>query len=486
MLKQRHELFVLLMKGADALCVLGACLAAWAPGREAPLRTIARAPLEALSGSFALVMVPLTILTMMMTGLYRPRRDQTLVGEYGLIVRAALIALVVLISVVWMLGGSSPTTERVASLVLGDRAEVGADRARIVVLGAVLVLVLAIERTGVRLGLRAMRRLGWNIRYAAVIGVGRLGQITARTIERNAWTGIRVPYFISHHTTPRKPTCLGRPVLGGLDDIERVLEERPVDAVYLSVPNLLASEIPEILLRLERFAVDVRLIPDVRPRNLPQSMRVSELEGMPVLSYRESPMAGVGAVLKRSMDILGAALGLVVFSPVLAVAAAAIACTSEGPVLFKQRRVSLGGETFWIYKFRTMSWDAHADERHEGWTRRDDPRVTGVGRILRRTSLDELPQLVNVLLGHMSLVGPRPERVDLIDRFREDWRGYMLRQHVKAGMTGWAQVNGLRGDTSLRKRLQYDLFYIRHWSIWFDLWILALTPVRGFVHRNAH
>jgi len=472
------------MKGADAACVFGACLIAWAPHHPGAWRTLVGDPMGAVSGSFAIAMVPITILTLMMTGLYRPRRDQTLMGEYGMLIRAAAIALVALIAVLWLLGGASPANERLATLLAGERTDTAADRAQIMTLGVVLVLVLAAERTGVRLGLRAMRRLGWNIRYAAVIGVGRLGQITARTIERNAWTGIRVPYFISHHSTPRQESCLDRPVLGGLDDIERVLEERPVDAVYLSVPNVLASEIPDILARLERFAVDVRLIPDVRPKNLPQSMRVSELEGMPVLSYRESPMAGVGAVLKRAMDIAGAALGLVVFGPVLLLVGAAIALTSDGPVLFKQRRVSLGGETFWIYKFRTMDWGPGAAP--EGWTTRDDPRVTRIGRLLRRTSLDELPQLVNVLLGHMSLVGPRPERVDMIDRLRDDWRGYMLRQHVKAGMTGWAQVNGLRGDTSLRKRLQYDLFYIRNWSIWFDLWILLLTPLRGFVHRNAH
>jgi exopolysaccharide biosynthesis polyprenyl glycosylphosphotransferase len=213
---------------------------------------------------------------------------------------------------------------------------------------------------------------------------------------------------------------------------------------------------------------------------------VSELEGMPILSYRESPMAGLGGVLKRALDLVGACVALLVFSPLMALISLLIWIESPGRVLFKQQRVSLGGDVFWIWKFRTMRCMAElSGSIEDSWTTRDDPRITRIGRWLRRTSLDELPQLFNVIRGDMALVGPRPERPELIDRFREDWRGYMLRQQVKAGMTGWAQVNGLRGDTSLRKRLQYDLFYIRNWSIWFDVRILLMTIVRGFVHPNA-
>jgi exopolysaccharide biosynthesis polyprenyl glycosylphosphotransferase len=219
-------------------------------------------------------------------------------------------------------------------------------------------------------------------------------------------------------------------------------------------------------------------------------MMISELDGMPILSYRECPSAGLGGLTKRALDIAGSIGAMLLFSPVFIFTAMAVRLTSPGPVIFKQRRVSLGGRTFKIYKFRTMyhvqDEDSGWSQLRNKWTERDDPRITPIGRWLRRTSLDELPQLLNVLKGQMSLVGPRPERPELIARFREDWRGYMLRQHVKAGMTGWAQVNGLRGDTSLKKRLQYDLFYVRHWSFWFDVRILWLTVFRGFVHRNAH
>jgi exopolysaccharide biosynthesis polyprenyl glycosylphosphotransferase len=195
-------------------------------------------------------------------------------------------------------------------------------------------------------------------------------------------------------------------------------------------------------------------------------------------------------VTKRALDIAGSIASMLLFAPVFAAIALVIRFTSPGPIIFKQRRVSLGVKTFKIYKFRTMYHIQDEDDPwahlKDKWTERNDPRITPIGRWLRRTSLDELPQLLNVLKGQMSLVGPRPERPELVARFREDWRGYMLRQHVKAGMTGWAQVNGLRGDTSIKKRLQYDLFYVRHWSFWFDLRILWLTVFRGFVHRNAH
>ena len=191
---------------------------------------------------------------------------------------------------------------------------------------------------------------------------------------------------------------------------------------------------------------------------------------------------------KTLVDYSLALVLVIVCSPLFLAAILVIKSFSKGPLLYVQERIGFQGRRFRIFKFRTM---VHADDEAgpasepPAWTTRDDPRVTRVGRWLRRTSLDELPQLFNVLRGEMALVGPRPERPELIDRFRDDWRGYMLRQHVKAGITGWAQVNGFRGDTSLRKRLQYDLFYIRHWSIGFDLRILALTVTRGFLHRNA-
>ncbi len=484
MLKQRHQLFVTLFGITDACSVLGACAVAWA-ARDARFADLTMSLASFGRESLTILVVPSAILVMISLRLYRPRRDRALWGEVGEIIRASVITMLLVIAMIWMLGLSPemrPNT--LAGPAPAHAPASDALRFQIVMIAIAMPVMLACERVGIRAILRAMRRRGINVRHVAIIGVGRLGQITSRTLSRNAWTGIRVSYFISHHPDTNRTTCIDKPVMGGLGDLESVLEHWPVDAVYLAIPNTGASDIPDILQRLDRFPVDVRLVPDVRAKFLAHTMSVSELEGMPILSYRESPLAGIGGVLKRGLDLIGAITAILLCAPLMLVIAILVRLGSRGPVIFRQRRVSLGGEEFWIYKFRTMV--QVEDEGDPTWTDRDDPRVTRIGSILRKTSLDELPQLFNVLGGSMSLVGPRPERPELIDRFREDWRGYMLRQHVKAGMTGWAQVNGLRGNTSLRKRLQYDLFYIRHWSIGFDLRILLLTLIRGFVNKNAY
>ncbi len=491
MLKQRHQIFVSLFAGADGLAIAAACVTAlaarhWWFAESGPADAAGW-----VRASHALIAVPVALLTLAACRLYRPRRDRSLIGEQWMIVRAGLLSVATVVVALWAVGSERllppPMQPARVPEVFGVRLT---DPARFQ-LGVLAVLIpgfVGTQRLGLRCVLRELRRRGRNMRHVAVVGTGRLAQITARTLTRNTWTGIRVAYFVSHHPATHRVACMGLPVRAGLSDLDETLERHPVDAVYVAVPGSAGAEVPSLLRRLERHAVDVRIVPDVHPRYLPQNMAVSELEGMPILSHRESPLAGVGGILKRAMDLLGAAAALILFAPLMALIAVLVRASGPGPVIFRQTRVSLGGEVFQIFKFRTM---VHAEDEagpapeEPRWTARDDPRVTRVGRWLRRTSLDELPQLFNVLRGEMALVGPRPERPELIDRFRDDWRGYMLRQHVKAGITGWAQVNGFRGDTSLRKRLQYDLFYIRHWSIGFDLRILALTITRGFLHRNA-
>jgi len=486
-LKKHYQVFVALLGTADAVVIIAACYVAWAV-RRLTIEGFWAVSWENYIVKEPLIIfaVPIGIIMMRASGLYRPRRDKSLFSELLAVLRASLGTVAGVIIVLWAVGNDAmmgAKQEYGPYVLLGHELDTG--RVQIGALALALPVFLSVHRFLFRRGLRAVRRRGWNLRHAAVVGDGRLGQIVCRTMDRNSWTGIAVNYFVTHRETPRVDRRLGRPVRAGLDDLERALERFPIDVVYLALPNQMAASLPGVLRRLEKFPVDVRIVPDVNPRYLPQNMLVGEIDGMPVLSYRESPMAGLNGCFKRAIDVVGALAAIVVFAPVMLACAIAVRRSGAGPVIFRQKRVSVGGRVFDIYKFRTMAQVDHERLPAE-WTKPGDPRITPIGAFLRKTSLDELPQLFNVLRGEMSLVGPRPERPELIETFREDWRGYMLRQHVKAGITGWAQVNGLRGNTSLRKRIQYDLFYIRNWSLWFDLRILALTLLTGFGRRNAH
>ena len=425
------------------------------------------------------VVAPLTLLACIAVGLYRPRRDQRFLHEAIAVVKGVLFGL-----------GLTIATLSVFQNILFEGRHYSAWQ--FALHGAAAIVLMVIWRFAFRTVLRSIRRRGWNLRHVAIIGTGRLGQVTYHTLVRNSWTGIKPSFFISHHDSTSRTDCLGVPVCGGLSQLEEILDSEEMTGVFIALPSRMASSLPQLLRRLERYPFDVRVVPDMNPKYMPVNMAANELDGMPVLSIRESPLTGWGRITKRALDLVGAVVFLIVLGlPMLAIAGL-VRLSGPGPIIFRQERMSLNGQRFNIFKFRTMH---HVDAERQAlrdagrgtdaWTKPNDARITKIGKLLRRTSLDELPQLFNVLIGEMSLVGPRPERPELIERFREDWRGYMLRQNVKAGITGWAQVNGLRGSTSLRKRLQYDLFYVRNWSFTFDLRILWLTLLRGFAHPNA-
>ena len=219
---------------------------------------------------------------------------------------------------------------------------------------------------------------------------------------------------------------------------------------------------------------------------IPTRPYTEDLMGLPVINIRYVPLTNTGNILiKRIMDVTGALFGIIITSPIMLLAAILVKCSSPGPVIFRQERVGLHNKPFDMYKFRSMEIQSPSSEKR-AWTVRDDPRVTGIGKILRRTSLDELPQLFNILKGDMSLVGPRPERPHFVEKFKEEIPRYMVKHQVRPGLTGWAQVNGLRGNTSIRKRIEYDIYYIENWTIGFDIKIILLTFFTGFINKNAY
>ena len=235
----------------------------------------------------------------------------------------------------------------------------------------------------------------------------------------------------------------------------------------------------------EKSGVHTKFIPDYSSL-IPSRPYTEDLMGLPVINIRYVPLTNTGnMVIKRAMDIVGSIFGIIITSPIMLISAILVKLSSPGPVIFKQERVGLHNKPFYMYKFRSMAMQTAAEEK-KGWTVRNDPRVTGIGKVLRRTSIDELPQLFNILKGDMSLVGPRPERPQFVEKFKEEIPRYMVKHQVRPGLTGWAQVNGLRGDSSIKKRIEYDIYYIENWTIGFDIKIILMTFFTGFINKNAY
>jgi len=358
----------------------------------------------------------------------------------------------------------------------------GYDYSRVVIVYFWLLSIATVwfSRAAFREALRFARRHGYNLRYALVVGSGELAASVVQRIQSRPDVGIQVLGVVGD----KKEEIAGATWLGGYADLRAALDARPVDHVVLALSHEDQGRLGGLLDAVGDEPVTIHVVPDLF-RFASLRGGVEEFEGMPFIHLRESPLHGWSRVAKRAFDIafsLGVLVGL---SPLLALLAAGVKLTSRGPVLYRQERMGLDGQRFGMLKFRTMRVDAEA-ETGPVWASTDDPRRVRFGAFLRRFSLDEVPQFVNVLRGQMSVVGPRPERPIFVERFRQTVPGYMLRHKVKSGVTGWAQVHGLRGNTALDKRIEYDLEYIERWSLLLDLKIIALTVARILSERNAY
>jgi len=330
-------------------------------------------------------------------------------------------------------------------------------------------------------GVHHFRRRGYNPSFAVIVGTGRTARKTAAALRSATWMGFRNVGFVEDNPT-RWSSDLD--ILGGVADLPVLIRKYRIDHVFIALAMNRFNEARRVFDVLAQEVVDVRLVADV-PNLAGVSLTTTFFEGMPIVGLRESPHYGVNIVVKRLMDIVLSSLALVLLAPALLLIALAVKVTSRGPVFYRQERCGLNGRPFHMLKFRSMPVDAES-ESGPVWAKKGDNRTTRIGAFLRKTSLDELPQFINVLKGDMSVVGPRPERPVFIDKFRKTIPSYMARHAVKCGITGWAQVNGWRGNTSLRRRIQYDLYYIVHWNPLFDLKIMWMTLWNGLIHRNAY
>lgn len=413
-----------------------------------------------------LYLLPIWGLTGAGYGLYSPKRAFSFRHEIWLVVKIVSLAVVLFTAASYVV-----KMVDISRLVLG-------------IFWAVAIVLMTACRAFIPSALRRVRRRGNYLKRALLVGAGQLAYQVIKTIEEHPEAGLNITGVLSKDAAQVGTRLDGLDIIGTYEAVGSIIARERVDQLIIALPFRAYDALESVLMQVENAPVEVTLVPDLSPY---MSLRggIGDLAGIPAVTLQGFPLYGWNAVLKQGLDLTVSLVALIVFSPLMALIALLIKLSSRGPVLYRQQRMGLDCQPFPLLKFRSMRVGAEP-EGIPVWTTKNDPRRTWIGALLRQTSLDELPQLVNVLKGEMSLVGPRPERPEFINEFRTRIPRYMLRHKIQAGMTGWAQIHGYRGDTSVEERLRYDLEYIQHWSLLLDLKILALTLVKGFFHKNAY
>lgn len=477
MFRTYQELFRRLFIAGDAVIVIASFLMAWWLKFDSGwIPHAGHLPLLYYRGPL-LIAVIVFVLANGVARLYEPMRAKSLFYEAYSVAKGVALGTVVLM----------------ATLYFAKMQEFSRD---VIALFAGINFALMVgERIVVRSVLRSLRRRGLNQRFLLIVGWSPATRRFLEALEAQPWFGYRVIGYLRYEGDDASRASV--PCIGGIDDIRRVLEEHLVDQVVIAAPRERVGDLAEVISACEAVGVQSLILPDYFDL-LPARPRFETFGDVPLIDTRHVPLDdAMNAFLKRAFDIAFSLLVLVGLSPLFVAIAIAVKLSSPGPVLYVQERVGKNRRTFKMYKFRTMYWDPGADRaerdcaeeadlRNVGWTVKGDPRRTRVGAFLRRTSLDELPQFWNVLKGDMSVIGPRPERPVFVERFREEVPRYMVKHRVRPGITGWAQVHGWRGDTSIAERIRLDIEYIENWSFWLDLKIVWKTIKDGFVNENAY
>ena len=414
-----------------------------------------------------LLFLPFMILIYYFMDVYEPMRSRRFRKEVLIILRAHLAGFVIIFSALFF----DETLEYSREVSLWF---------------AVLSLIfLLLERYTVRRVLRYLRKRGYNLKYMLVVGAGPVGVDFVNKVREQRDFGFSLVGFLDDDQEKQGQTIASLPVVGDCDGLAEFCDNNVIDEVVVALPLSAHSKFCGIVNACEKFGIRCRIIPDYYGF-LPGNPSIEEFDGIPLLNVRKIPLDDpFNRFLKRTFDIVVSLIAIILTSPLMLLIAVGIKMTSRGPVLFRQERVGYNSRTFDMFKFRSMRV---ADDNTPAtrWTTVDDPRKTRLGAFLRKTSLDELPQFFNVLFGTMSVVGPRPERPFFVQQFMEEIPRYMVKHQVKPGITGWAQVNGLRGDTSIEKRIEYDIYFIENWDLLFDVKIMFMTIFKGLVNKNAY
>lgn len=396
--------------------------------------------------------------------LYRPKRLSSYVNEIFDITKACSFSVLILVSLTFFF------------------RQYDYSRLMFATFWVMTIVAMMVERIVFREVLRYLRRKGYNLRFALIVGSGKMAEDVFKRIEAHPELGIKVVGCLSSSNQGDKRG--GIPIIGVYENIKGVITEKKIDQIILALSTEEHHATIDVLKRIGDEMVDIKVVPDLWEF---MTLRggIDELDGLPIITLQDTPLYGWNIVLKRAADIVLSITAIIITVPVMILIAAVNKRTSPGPILYRQERMGLDGKTFKMLKFRSMEMDAE-NKTGAVWAKENDPRRTKFGAFIRKTSLDELPQFFNVLKGDMSIVGPRPERPVFIEEFRKKIPGYMLRHKMKAGITGLAQVNGWRGNTSLEKRIECDLYYIENWSLWLDIKIMWLTIWKGLINKNAY
>lgn len=420
--------------------------------------------------SVLIVVVPVYLLLYAIFQLYTPKRVQAWRIEFANIFKANLLGLLIF-TLVTFLFKNNPYLQVVSGRM-------------VLYFFAINIIMETLERNVIRMILRSMRSKGYNQKHILLIGYSRAAEGYIDRVLANPQWGYQVRGILDDRLE-RGIEYRGIRVIGTVENLDMILELNTLDEIAITLSISEYTNLEKIVASCEKSGVHTKFIPDYN-NIIPTRPYTEDLNGLPIIHIRHVPLTDLlNASMKRAVDIFGASVGLLVFSPVMLLTAILVKLSSPGPVFYSQERVGLHNKPFKMYKFRSMEVQAPSTEKNK-WTTPHDPRVTPIGRFIRKTSIDETPQFFNILIGDMSLVGPRPERPFFVEKFKEEIPRYMIKHQVRPGLTGWAQVNGYRGDTSIVKRIEHDLYYIENWTLGLDFKIMFLTVFKGFINKNAY
>lgn len=408
---------------------------------------------------FTFAVIPVYLILYFAFGLYKPRRTyKNIFSEATQIIKVNILAFITLVSILFII--NQPDFSRIMLFLLA----------------IIATFFGIIERFVIRSILKKIRVNNRNIKHILIVGDNDLAFTFARRIRENPYLGFVVSGFLGRSEHIGRE-IEGSKVIGAFKDIDRILDSHRYDRVVLAIPLKYYYKIDELVESCERVGIKAEIIPDYI-RYFPAQPSVDMIEDIPIINIRYVPLDDeFNKFLKYTSDYIISIIAIIITSPIMIITAIAIKLTSPGPIIFKQERIGHNGKPFMMYKFRSMKVQDPSEEKSE-WTTKDDPRKTRVGDFIRKTSIDELPQFFNVLKRDMSVVGPRPERPYFVEQFKETVPKYMVKHQVKPGLTGWAQIHGCRGDTSIRKRIEYDIEYVENWHMGLDLAIMIKTVVK--------